>query len=123
MSNHVSSPVDLLSDPNVSPALNAMKSTKTNVKNIKKPKARPKERTHGTKAKAKAAPTATTKPKAGDDLVVFAFRLSSEERELIHQASGPARASRFVRAVAIAAARGDLATIQAVIKESRKAAG
>src|SRR5229473_2667849 len=41
-----------------------------------------------------------------EELVVFAFRLTAE-RELIHKAAGPARASRFVRAVALAAAGGD----------------
>ena len=42
-----------------------------------------------------------------EELVVFAFRLTAAERELIHKAAGPARASRFVRAVALAAAGGD----------------
>ena len=45
---------------------------------------------------------AKTKP---ENLCVFAFRLMPEERDAIHKAAGPARASKFVRAVAIAAAR------------------
>jgi hypothetical protein len=61
--------------------------------------------------------------KASDDLVVFAFRLSAEERDLIHQASGPAKASRFVGAVVLSAARGDMKALQAIITEvHRKAA-
>src|SRR5215831_17803105 len=42
-----------------------------------------------------------------EDLVVFAFRLRPEERDLIHKAAGAAKASRFVRAVSLAASRGD----------------
>ncbi len=42
-----------------------------------------------------------------NDLVVFAFRLTPAERELIHRAAGPSKASRFVRALAVAAAGGD----------------
>jgi uncharacterized protein (DUF1778 family) len=60
------------------------------------------------------------KSKASDDLVVFAFRLSADERDLIHQASGPAKASRFVRAVALAAARGDVKALQAILLEVQK---
>ena len=50
---------------------------------------------------------AVEKPTVEEELVVFAFRLTNAERELIHKAAGPAKASRFVRAVAIAAASGD----------------
>jgi len=42
-----------------------------------------------------------------EDLVVFAFRLKPEERDLIHRAAGAAKASRFVRALSVAASRGD----------------
>jgi len=58
--------------------------------------------------KSVAAPTPpVAKSTEGEELVVFAFRLTPAERELIHKAAGPAKASRFVRAVAIAAANGD----------------
>ena len=50
-----------------------------------------------------------------EETVVFAFRLSAEERELIHQAAGPAKASRFVRALAVAAAKRDQATIHELL--------
>lgn len=67
---------------------------------------------------AKAAAKKSTAPKTeraaepavhekDADLVVFAFRLTPAERELIHRAAGPAKASRFVRALAVAAAGGD----------------
>lgn len=42
-----------------------------------------------------------------EELVVFAFRLTPEERELLHKAAGPAKASRYVRTLAVAVARGD----------------
>ena len=56
-----------------------------------------------------------------EGLVVFAFRLTETERLEIHKAAGPARASRFVRTIAVAAAREDEAAIKATIKEARDA--
>jgi hypothetical protein len=61
----------------------------------------------------KATPTAPAQaevaqqPDDAEELVVFAFRLSRAERDLIHAAAGSAKASRFVRTLAVAAARGD----------------
>jgi hypothetical protein len=55
--------------------------------------------------------------KRSEELVVFAFRLSAEERDEIHTAAGSARASRFVRAVALASARGDVKALQAILLE------
>jgi uncharacterized protein (DUF1778 family) len=52
----------------------------------------------------------TTKKKAAvktptnDGKVVFAFRLSPQERDAIHKAAGPRGASRFVLEAALAAA-------------------
>ena len=43
--------------------------------------------------------------KATGNRVVFAFRLSPEDRDLIHQAAGPRGASRFVLEAALAAAK------------------
>jgi len=40
-------------------------------------------------------------------LVVFAFRLREADRDLIHKAAGPGKATRFVVAAALAAANGD----------------
>jgi hypothetical protein len=75
-----------------------------------------------TKPKA-TADTVMPKAKAADDLVVFAFRLSADEREEIHSAAGSARASRFVRAVALAAARRDVSALQAIMSEAHREAG
>ena len=54
-----------------------------------------------------------------EELVVFAFRLTRTERDLIHAAAGSARASRFVRGLAIAGARGDLKTIETLVAETQ----
>jgi len=51
-----------------------------------------------------------------EDLCVFAFRLTPEERDAIHKAAGPAKASKFVRALAVAAARKDEAAVRAIMK-------
>ena len=79
--------------------------------------------------KKKANPAATprapegTESKEGgepkEDLVVFAFRLTTDERELIHRAAGPARASRFVRALVIAAACEDRKALDTLIDNVR----
>jgi len=59
------------------------------------------------KASVKTPTPPVAKATEAEELVVFAFRLTPAERERIHKAAGPAKASRFVRAVAIAAASGD----------------
>ena len=56
-------------------------------------------------------------PKAPrDNLCVFAFRLTEEERDAIHKAAGPAKASKFVGTLAVAAARNDEAAVKAILK-------
>ena len=69
-------------------------------------------------AKATAAtPSAEPKEKAPrEELCVFAFRLTAEERDAIHKAAGPAKASKFVRTLVVAAARNDEATVKAILK-------
>jgi hypothetical protein len=57
-----------------------------------------------------------------EETVVFAFRLSPDERELIHQAAGPAKASRFVRALAVAAACHDEAAIKLLLQSAKATA-
>ena len=39
--------------------------------------------------------------------VVFAFRLTEAQRDTIHKAAGPGKATKFVRSAALAAAGGD----------------
>lgn len=59
---------------------------------------------------AKAAPDGPQ-----EELVVFAFRLTREERDVIHAATGPSKASRFVRTLAVAGARKDEDAIKEIL--------
>jgi len=68
---------------------------------------------------AAAAAKTSDEPKtkaAREELCVFAFRLTAEERDAIHKAAGPAKASKFVRTLAVAAARNDEAAVKAILK-------
>ena len=51
-----------------------------------------------------------------DGLCVFAIRLAPDERDLIHKAAGPGKATKFVRGLAVAAARNDEAAVKAIMK-------
>jgi len=66
------------------------------------------------------AETAPTQPDDSQGLVVFAFRLTRAERDLIHKAAGSAKASKFVREIALAAARGDMKAIEQTLNTLRK---
>ena len=57
------------------------------------------------KAVKKTLPKKDSSPKV--PLVVFAFRLTEEQRDQIHKAAGVGKATRFVRSAALAAASGD----------------
>ena len=70
--------------------------------------------------KAKAAKPKTDKT-TKDKLIVFAFRLTPAERNAIHKTAGPARASRFVRRVAVAFANESETEFRAVLKEAQAA--
>jgi hypothetical protein len=61
----------------------------------------------------------TTPPQQGDgqEVCVFAFRLLRSEREELHLATGSAKASRFVKAIVLAGARGDMKAIQEIVDE------
>ncbi len=83
------------------------------------------KKSKNTKKKATAKtrkPAATTKaqqdPKKKpprDDLCVFAFRLTAEERNSIHKAAGPAKASKFARNLLVAAASNDEAAVKTIM--------
>jgi len=78
------------------------------------------------KGTAKAAAKKALKPHEGppeivksqprEKLCVFAFRLTAEERDAIHKAAGPAKASQFARTLLVAAARNDEAAVKAILK-------
>ena len=81
-------------------------------------------------AETAKAPTKTPKmpkrpapdavPAQPDDsqaICVFAFRLTRSERDEIHAATGSAKASKFIRAIALAGARGDMKAVQEAVDE------
>lgn len=60
--------------------------------------------------------TTPTAPDDGSEIVVFAFRLSRAERREIGDATGSAKASKFVRALALAGARGDMKAVEEIVE-------
>ena len=62
-----------------------------------------------------------TKPKREPivDACVFAFRLSTADRELIHRAAGSGKATRFVRGAALAAANGDTKAFEELFGQAK----
>lgn len=67
-----------------------------------------------------ATPGPSTTPADGTtEIVVFAFRLTRAERDEIHAATGSAKASRFIRTIALAGARGDMKAVQEAMDEVR----
>jgi uncharacterized protein (DUF1778 family) len=57
------------------------------------------------KPKGAKAPKAKKEKAPKEPLVVFAFRLSEADRDSIHKAAGPGKATKFVLAAALAAAK------------------
>ena len=73
-------------------------------------------------AKAAVEAIAHEEPKKNaprEDLCVFAFRLTAEERDAIHKAAGPAKASKFARTLLVAAARNDEGAVKAIMKANQ----
>jgi len=66
----------------------------------------------------KKEPQAIKEPKKAD-LVVFAFRLPAADRDAIHKAAGPGRATKFVHAAALAAARADSKTFENLVNQAK----
>jgi hypothetical protein len=72
------------------------------------------------KAAPKTRKAAPPKEKASkEDLCVFAFRLTEAERDAIHKAAGPAKASKFARTLLVAAAHNDEAAVKAIMKAAQ----
>jgi len=61
-------------------------------------------------------PTCGEQPGCNEGVRVFAFRLAAEERDAIHKAAGPAKASKFARSFLVAAARNDEAAVKAILR-------
>lgn len=58
-------------------------------------------------------------PKKALEVVVFAFRLPAADRDAIHKAAGPGKATRFVHAAALAAASGDTKAFEELVAQAR----
>jgi len=81
----------------------------------------PKRPKKATAREGDPAEVAQAQPKAPkEDLVVFAFRLKAAERDLIHKAAGAAKASRFVRALMVAASKGDERTVVEIVRAMKE---
>ena len=55
-------------------------------------------------------------PPAEDGLVVFALRMTLDERTRLHETAGPAKASRFARMILIAAANRDVDRLREIVE-------
>jgi len=70
--------------------------------------------------KVESKPITKNEPEAAKEkLVVFAFRLKPEERDRIHKAAGPGKATKFVRAACLAAASGDKAAFEGLLAQAK----
>jgi hypothetical protein len=93
-----------------------MDGTEKSTKKAEAPEAPAKSK--GGKKAVKAA-TKETKPRRekipAEDVCVFAFRLSTKDRDRLHEAAGSGKASGFVLAAALAAASGEVEQFKAVV--------
>ena len=71
----------------------------------------------GKKARAAKDPKPKKEKEPKEPQVVFAFRLTKAQRDRIHKAAGPGKATRFVRAAALAAADADRSAFDQLLKK------
>ncbi len=72
---------------------------------MSKPKSEKQQSNPGKEPKATKELKPKKERKPTEPLVVFAFRLKPEERDAIHRAAGPGKATKFVLATALSAAK------------------
>jgi hypothetical protein len=77
----------------------------------------PKKATKKAKTKATKEPKPRKEKAPKPELVVFALRMSREERDRIHRAGGPGGATRLVRAAAVAIADGNRAALDQLLTD------
>jgi hypothetical protein len=102
----------------------ASKSEQTEMPAKGKARTKPVKMAAKTEAKAPTQkPAKEKKPREREqfdgEVVVFAFRLGSNDRDRIHAAAGPAGATRFVRSAALAAASGDTKAFEALVSHAK----
>ena len=79
------------------------------------------KRTKATSANAEAKAVTPKSKESRAELCVFAFRLTEAERDAIHKAAGPAKASKFARRLLVAAAQKDAAAVKAIMEGGKMA--
>ncbi len=72
----------------------------------------------GTSAKTARQPKPKKEKAPKEPQVVFAFRLTEAQRDAIHKAAGPGKASQFVLSAALALAKGDGEALQKLAAET-----
>ncbi len=72
-----------------------------------------------TKAKAAKEPKPRKEKTPREALVVFAFRLTATERDQIHKAAGPGKATRLVKGAALAAANADPQAFEELVSQAK----
>ena len=70
-------------------------------------------------AKAPKEPKPKKEKAPKEPQVVFAFRVSAADRDRIHKAAGPAKATKFVRAAALAAANQDAKAFDDLVAQAK----
>ena len=92
-------------------------------KTPKKPEAGKPEAPGKPKKVAKGKTVKEVKPKKEkapkEPQVVFAFRLTEVQRDQIHKAAGPGKASQFVLSAALAAASGDRPALEELLTQAK----
>jgi len=102
-----------------------MDGTEETATSTKSTKAEKKEKPQKKAAKKVAKVKVVKEPKPKNEkaprepLVVFAFRLTEAQRDQIHRAAGPGKATRFVRTAALAAASGDRPAFEELLKSNK----
>jgi hypothetical protein len=80
-----------------------------------------KSKTAKTKAVRKTEPKAKRERQPKEEgLVVFALRMSEPERVALHEAAGPAQASRVMRGLAVAFTNDDDSAFKSIVLEAKK---
>jgi len=96
---------------------NTSKTKKTEAAGPGNPTKAPKPETKKAKAVKEVKPK--KEKTAKEPQVVFAFRLTEAQRDAIHKAAGPGKATRFVRSAALAAASGDRAGFEELLTAAK----
>ena len=101
------------------PAVLPMEETMTIPTTGKRSGKRSKDSKAPSKEKNQKATRSRKEKSPAEPQVVFAFRLSEADRDRIHEAAGPGKATQFVRAAALAAATGDRTAFDGLVVQAK----